>query len=160
MAARFESLAVVIHKPAARTVLAILLGVALLSRMTPLGVYLDRTAAGRERLYASVATELARVDPACTVAATEIGTIGYHYPGRILDLVGLVSPEVLGRSVDGVLSESRARWVVTYDTHFDRATATGHSFSSLYERRSTFPVTAGRSLEVYERRDGGRCNQR
>jgi hypothetical protein len=159
IAARIESLAVVVHKPVAQTALAALLGIALLSRMTPLRVYLDGNAAGRERLYASVASALARVDPACTVAATEIGTIGYHYPGRVLDLVGLVSPEVLGRSADGVLSQSRARWLITYDTHFDRAIALGQDFSALYERRSTVPVTAGRSLEVYERRDRSRCSK-
>jgi hypothetical protein len=159
VADRIESFAVVGRKPAARTAVAALLGITLLSRMTTLGVYLDSNATGRERLYASVANELARVDPACTVAATEIGTIGYHYPGRVLDLVGLVSPEVVGRSVDDVLSESRARWLVTYDTHFDRAIASGQDFSAQYERRSTFPVTAGRSLEVYERRDRSRCSK-
>ena len=158
-AVRSESIADALRKPAARTAFAAVLGIALLSRMTPLGVYLDTTAAGRERLYATVASELARVDPACTVAATEIGTIGYHYPGRVLDLVGLVSPEVLGRPIDGVLAESRARWLVTYDTHFDRAIAGGQDFSALYERRSTFPVTMSRSLEVYERRDRGVCSK-
>ena len=154
---RFESFAGVLRMPAARTAFAAFLGIALLSRMPQLGVYLNTKAAGREDLYASVATELAREDPRCTVAATEIGSIGYHYPGRILDLVGLVSPEVLGRPVDAVLAESRARWLVTYDTHFDRAVANGQHFSAIFERRSTFPVSVSRTLEVYERRDRARC---
>jgi hypothetical protein len=160
MSARIESLTALLHKPFARPALATLLGIALLIRMPPLGVYLDKTAAGRERLYASVATELATVDSGCTVAATEIGTLGYHYPGRVLDLVGLVSPEVVGRRADGVLAESPARWLVTYDTHFDRAIADGAGFSAMYERRSTFPVSVNRRLEVYERRDRRGCGKR
>jgi arabinofuranosyltransferase len=158
LAARVESFASFMRMPVARTALAAFLGIALLSRMPPLAAYLTATAAGREVLYASVATELARVDPGCTVAATEIGSIGYHYPGRVLDLAGLVSPEVLGRDLDDVLAESRARWLVTYDTHFDRAVASGRPFSATFERRSTFPVSASRLLEVYERRDRAPCD--
>ena len=159
MTARFQSVSDLVRLPAARTALALLLGIALLSRMPNLEVYLNARAAGREVLYASVASELARVDPACTVAATEIGSIGYHYPGRVLDLVGLVSPEVIGRRLDDVLAESRARWLVTYDTHFDRAVVNGKPFAAMFERRSTFPVTSTRTLEVYERRDGGACSR-
>jgi hypothetical protein len=160
VAARFDPLATFMRLAAARTTLAAFLGIALLSRMPHLETYLNTTAAGREDLYASVATELARVDAGCTIAATEIGSIGYHYPGRVLDLVGLVSPEVLGRSVDDVLAESRARWLVTYDTHFDRAVVNGKPFSTMFERRSAFPVTVTRTLEVYERRDRAGCSTR
>ena len=133
---------------------AALLGAALLSRMPALKAYLETNAAGREELYAVVAAELAALDPHCTVAATEIGTIGYYYPGRMLDLVGLVSPEVIGRPVDTVLAESRARWLITYDTHFDRTAAGSERFSRLYERRRTIPVGDARALEIYERRGG------
>jgi hypothetical protein len=133
------------------------LGAVLLGRIPALGRYLEANAAGREQLYASVAAELADVDPRCTVAATEIGTIGYHYPGRILDLVGLVNPEVVGRPVDAVLAESDARWLVTYDTHFDRHVAEGETFTRLYERRRTIPVAESRALELYERRGSGAC---
>jgi hypothetical protein len=120
--------------------------------MPTLRNYLDSTASGRETLYASVATELAAIDPHCTVAATEIGTIGYYYPGRLLDLVGLVSPEVLGRPLDSVLAESDARWVVSYDTHFDRRVATSEAFATIFERRRSIRVGDARRLEVYERR--------
>ncbi len=89
-----------LQSPLVRTAAAIVLSVALLSRMTPLKTDLLSAAEGREKLYASVAAELAGVDARCTVAATEIGAIGYHYPGRVLDLVGLVSPEVIGRPVE------------------------------------------------------------
>jgi hypothetical protein len=144
---------------AVRLTVTILLSVTLLSRMPSLKAYLDATAVGREKLYASVATELAGVDGQCVVAATEIGTIGYYYPGRVLDLVGLVSPEVVGRPLDQVLAESRARWLVTYDTHFDRTIVGSEPFASLFQRRSTFPVGDARTLEIYERRDGARCGR-
>ena len=139
------------------TAAAVILSAALLSRMTPLKAYLQSAAEGREKLYASVATELAGVDARCTVAATEIGAIGYYYPGRVLDLVGLVSPEVLGRPVNDVLAASHARWLVTYDTHFDRSVVQSDAFSRLFERRSIVRVSDSRMLEVYERRDRAGC---
>jgi arabinofuranosyltransferase len=147
----------VLRTTGARAAIASVLAIVLLSRMSSLKTYLDSTAAGREDLYASVATELAGVDGNCTVAATEIGTIGYHYPGRVLDLVGLVSPEVIGRPVGAVLAESQARWLVTYDTHFDRAVASSEPFSRMFERRTAVRVSDTRTLEVYERRDGSGC---
>lgn len=140
-----------------RPAMAALLGALLLTRMPALKAYLDHTAAGRENLYASVAAQLARQDATCTVAATEIGAIGYHYPGRILDLVGLVSPEVLGRPADVVLAESGARWLVTYDTHVDRAVVQAARFTQIFERRTRTRVSDERALEVYERRDRARC---
>ena len=146
-----------LQSPLVRTAAAIVLSVALLSRMTPLKAYLLSAAEGREKLYASVAAELAGVDARCTVAATEIGAIGYYYPGRVLDLVGLVSPEVIGRPVNDVLATSQARWLVTYDTHFDRRVVESDAFSKLFERRSFVRVSETRALEVYERRDRTGC---
>jgi hypothetical protein len=142
---------------AARTTAAAVVATVLLLRMPPLAAHLGAIAVGREQLYASVAGELAAIDGRCTVAATEIGTIGYFYPGRVLDLVGLVSPEVVGRPLDAVLTESDARWLVTYDTHFDRAVAASAPFAAAFERRSTRPVGPGRTLEIYERRGGAAC---
>jgi arabinofuranosyltransferase len=157
LAVRFDLFTSFMRLTGARTALAAVLGIVLLSRMPHLERYLVTNAEGREALYTSIASELALVDPGCTIAATEIGAIGYHYPGRVLDLVGLVSPEVLGRPVDDVLAESHARWLVTYDTHFDRAVVNGKPFSAMFERRFAFPVTVSRTLEVYERRDRSRC---
>jgi hypothetical protein len=146
-----------ISAAATQGVTAGVLGAVLLSRMPSLKAHLDAASAGREKLYAAVATQLAAVDAHCTVAATEIGTIGYHYPGRVLDLVGLVSPEVVGRPVDTVLTESQARWLVTYDTHFSRAVAESQQFSTTFERRTTMRVSDERVLEVYERRHAAPC---
>ena len=142
-----------------RLALTAALAIVLLSRAPVLRAHLDAQAAGRETLYASLARELAVVDGRCTVAATEIGTIGYHYPGRILDLVGLVSPEAVRRPADELLAEKQPRWVVTYDTHFDRRAATSQSFIRLYETRTRVRVGEARSLEVYERRDRAGCAQ-
>jgi hypothetical protein len=158
LARRFAAAVRLLDRAAVRTALAATAAAVLLTRMPPLKAYLDEGAAGREVLYASVASELAAIDARCTVAATEIGTIGYHYPGRVLDLVGLVSPEVLGRPVDTVLVESRARWLVTYDTHFDRRVAGSEPFGRLFERRSAVQVGTGRTLEVYERRNPAACS--
>jgi hypothetical protein len=138
--------------PAFRAVCAATFVALLLSRMPALKTYLDATANGREVLYASVATELAAIDPNCTVAATEIGTIGYYYPGRVLDLVGLVSPEVIGRPADAVLTESEARWIVSYDTHLDRRLARNEQFAEVFGRRSLMRIGDSRNLEIYERR--------
>jgi hypothetical protein len=153
LVSRADSARRFIAVPALRGAFAAVAVAVLIGRMPALKRYLDATADGRETLYAAVATELAAIDSRCTIAATEIGTIGYHYPGRVLDLVGLVSPEVLGRSTDAVLAESGARWIVSYDTHFDRGVATSERFSRLFERRSFTPVGTARHLEVYERRD-------
>jgi hypothetical protein len=131
--------------------------VLLLSRMPPLRAYLAANESQRESLYLEVATRLAAIAPDCTVAATEIGAIGYAYPGRILDLVGLVSPEVIGRDVRTSLANSGARWLVTYDSHFDRAAADSPEFTRLFARRTVQPIGPSRSLEVYERVSGAAC---
>jgi hypothetical protein len=158
VASRVQKMKRIVDAPFARAAVATALMAVLLSRMPALKRGLDSTASGRETLYASVATELAAIDPHCTIAATEIGTIGYYYPGRVLDLVGLVSPEVLGRPVDAVLAESQPRWVVSYDTHFDRRVAASDRFASTYTRRASMPVGGARNLEVYERRNAGACH--
>lgn len=157
IASRVQRMRRIADAPLGRAAIATALMAVLLSRMPALKAYLDSTASGRETLYASVATELAAIDPHCTIAATEIGTLGYYYPGRVLDLVGLVSPEVIGRPVDVVLAERHPRWVVSYDTHFDRSLAASDGFANTYARRSSMPVGPARSLDVYERRDAGVC---
>ena len=46
--------------------------------------------------YANIARWLsARVGPTDRLCASEIGALGYHYHGRVLDGLGLVSPEAL-----------------------------------------------------------------
>lgn len=145
------------RRAAADLALVTALGLVLLSRTPVLRAELDAQRAGREALYTSVAIRLADVDARCTVAATEIGAIGYHYPGRILDLVGLVSPEAVKRPAEAVLAEGAPRWLVTYDTHFDRRAASSEAFTAMYEPREMVRVGQARQLEVYERRDRSPC---
>lgn len=144
-------------RPPANVALVAAVGVVLLSRMPVLRAELDEQTAGREALYAAVAIRLAGVDARCTVAATEIGAIGYHYPGRILDLVGLVSPEAVRRPAGAVLAEGAPRWLVTYDTHFDRRVASSEAFTAIYGPPQIVRVGHARQLEVYERRDRAGC---
>jgi hypothetical protein len=108
-------------------------------------------------LYLEIGSRLGRIAPNCTVAATEIGAVGYAYPGRILDLVGLVSPEVIGRDVTTVLVKSGARWLVTFDSHFDRAAANSPEFKKVFVLRAVRAITPLRALEVYERATGAAC---
>jgi hypothetical protein len=49
----------------------------------------------RARTYLEIGADLERRCPGRTVLAAEIGALGWTYRGRIIDGVGLVSPEVL-----------------------------------------------------------------
>ncbi len=121
-------------------------------RLQAHALFLESLHRTREAVYRSTARHLAAIDPACLVAATEIGTVGYYYPGAILDLVGLVSPDAVGKDVGDVLERSRARWLVTYDTHFDRHVVSRASFAQSFRLVRSHPVEPNRSLELYERR--------
>jgi hypothetical protein len=134
-------------------VLFVVCALVLMQRVMAQKEYQRQISSGREALYQVTAKELAARDPRCTVAATEIGAIGYSYPGRILDLVGLVSPEAIGKPQAQVTVQSDARWLVTYDTHFEPSP----EFSSVFQKLSATRVTADRNLIVYERTGGGPC---
>jgi hypothetical protein len=114
--------------------------------------FLERLSRGREAAYTRVAVQLSHEDGKSVLAATEIGTLGYFYRGPVVDLVGLVSPEAVGRPPLDVLTETHARWLVTYDTHFPRDVASSGAFLRQYERVGHTAVGAGRSLDVYRSR--------
>jgi hypothetical protein len=86
----------------------------------------------------------------CSGAATEIGALGYCYPGRILDLVGLVSPEVTKQPLEA--AAHTACWLVSCDTHLPPELMTGSPFisnhSALFRRR----VGQDTELLVFRRR--------
>jgi hypothetical protein len=64
----------------------------------------------RFRLYASLGRYLQRESPAgATVASVEIGVLGYFSERPVLDLAGLVSPEVLRAGKGGGLADLVAR---------------------------------------------------
>lgn len=85
-------------------------------RLLKLREWLDERTSVRESLYESVASRVSTIRVDCALAATEIGALGYHYRGPILDLAGLVSPEAIGRAAQA-LRVSRACWLVAYDDH-------------------------------------------
>ncbi len=106
--------------------------------------------AGREFLYERVAGELRGAG--CTLAATEIGTLGYYYDGPVLDLIGLVSPQAIGRPVLDVIGDERPCWVATYDDHVHRADLTAGEFSERYELAFSRRVSADREFLLFRRR--------
>ncbi len=129
-----------------------LVGAAVLaSRLPPHRAQLDRWMQGRERLYERVARERL-ADPACTLAATEVGAFGYFFEGRILDLVGLVSPEVIGRPVVEVLSNQRPCWVATYSDHIDPAVLVDRDFRAQYDLAFTQSLGPARTFLLFSRR--------
>ncbi len=135
------------------TVTAITVIVGVPVRLWRLQERLDARLGERERLYASVATRLAAISRDCALAATEIGALGYHYRGPILDLVGLISPEAIGRP-DDALRDSQVCWLVTYDDHLrgldpsiERAVWFRRTFSAI----ETHLLGPGRSLVVYRK---------
>jgi hypothetical protein len=126
---------------------ALLLG----SRLPPLRATLDQWFSGREYLYRYVA-ERVLDDRGCTLGATEIGALGYYYRGPILDLVGLVSPEVTRRPMPDVLDAVRPCWIVSYDTHLDPALRTAPAFAGNYIIAFRRRVGPERELLVFRRR--------
>jgi len=99
----------------------------------------------------------ARARPEDRVCISEIGTFGYHFPGRILDGMGLVSPEVLryhpvplalrgsgllGAIPPAVVQAHRPELVVSMDT-FARALFRDEWFNQNYELIGRWPWFAG-----------------
>jgi hypothetical protein len=55
--------------------------------------YSEWAEGGRVRVYIAVAETLARENPTGTLLSSEIGGLGWGFPGRIVDAAGLASPE-------------------------------------------------------------------
>lgn len=72
--------------------------------------------AGREALYAHLAQVIMEngVEDE-VVAAYDIGAFGFHYPGPILDLWGLVSPRVTFRDSGDAVRDIRPPWIMSYE---------------------------------------------
>lgn len=110
--------------------------------------------ATREDMYRAVAVTLAQSDGHCAIAATEIGVLGYYYPGAIVDLVGLVTPEAIGRSRSDTLKDSAACWLVTYDDHLfklDQNAMTLPWFQREFTLIDRIEVGPTRAFMVYQR---------
>lgn len=76
---------------------------------------LTRVVGGREEVYKKLAERMAEMgvqdEP---VAAFEIGAFGYTYPGPVLDLSGLVTPEAVLADRYEVLDRARPPWIMSY----------------------------------------------
>ncbi|MGD9684636.1 MAG: hypothetical protein AB7W16_26020 [Candidatus Obscuribacterales bacterium] len=101
------------------------------------------------------------------IATPEIGYIGYRYPGPILDLCGLVSPEVipfgrpdLSRQSDGeafeinpaIIASLKPDYVITLEL-FARELLDDRSFKSSYRLLDTLPNDwgGGKGVLLYEK---------
>jgi hypothetical protein len=120
-------------------------------------VHTLQSQATREQRYKVIAARLVAERSDCPLAAQEIGALGYYYPGRILDLAGIVSPEAVGRPRGEVLRESTACWLVNYDENLealDPAIFKNDWFSATFTVIDELRVTPTRKLIVYRRNPG------
>jgi arabinofuranosyltransferase len=108
----------------------------------------------REEPYLDVAREIASSDRPCNVAATEIGAIGYAFPGRIIDLGGLTTPAALRLPAVRLLDDLDAQWLVTQNIYMPQGLAAASSFTNAFALVRSMPLEPGRLLLVYERRRG------
>jgi hypothetical protein len=100
----------------------------------------------REAAYREVAERV--VDPHdCVLAATEIGALGYFYRGPILDLMGLVSPQSVGRPISQSIAAATPCWIVSYSDLLGMTT-----IPAGYRLRYSRVFNPSRSLLVFERR--------
>jgi len=115
----------------------------------------------REFFYTQIGRQLAQHDPQKPVlAATEIGALGWSYGGPILDVFGLVSPEVLPyyraepepHFVPELIDDLQPAFFVTIDS-IDLGLLETQPVQSDYRRLLSIPVTfyGGRQLVVLER---------
>ena len=106
---------------------------------------------GREGLYAKIAARLADYGATEAVAAPEIGTLGYFYPGPILDLEGLVSPRVINLGYAGALREYRTPWLVSWNTLVPEDLRAEPWFDAEYRPVFVLPNWEGRQAILYRR---------
>lgn len=114
--------------------------------------------ANREDLYQAIAGNLAAADGRCAIAAQEIGALGFYYPGPIVDLVGITTPEAIGRPRGEVLRESTACWLVNYDNNLfvlDQGIFGSDWFQREFTLIDRTVVSPTRALVTYRRRAAG-----
>ncbi len=112
-------------------------------------MFLDVLTQRREAAYVKVALEIAHEGTDGVVAVSEVGTVGYFYPGPVLDLVGLVSPEAVGKSQLAVLQENKPPWLVSFNTHLEKGVVYSPWFQENYRRVHRIPLYSERSLDVF-----------
>jgi hypothetical protein len=93
------------------------------------------------------------------VAVTEVGCVGYFGERRILDLCGLVSPEIVPflreRDLPGGLFALRPEWYVLINEFawIDGAAVRDPRFLRQYEKVTEMPGPWASPIFVYRRRD-------
>jgi hypothetical protein len=109
----------------------------------------------REDTYREVATALSSVSRGEAMAATEVGALGWYYDGPVVDLVGLVTPEAIGRPYVETMHAFRPRWLVTYDDRFDDPGVLEEAwFRREWALEAAYPVSPTRTLYVFARSAG------
>jgi hypothetical protein len=108
----------------------------------------------REHPYFAAGRQIALSDRPCNVAATEIGALGYAFPGRIIDLAGLTTPSAVWLPAAQLLEVERAQWLVTQNIYIPAGLTVAPSFAAAFDLVQSTPLVSGRSLEVYKRRVG------
>lgn len=104
-----------------------------------------------------------RMAPGETVMLEPIGTIGYYSGGRVLDVIGLVSPQVrafyhpgVRSPLRGIALRYRPDWMVLRPNELaevmDTATTEGRRLASLYQRVAAFPPAPEGPIMIVVRR--------
>jgi hypothetical protein len=119
--------------------------------IVPLRAQFRSSLSAREGVYREIAGRIAADGECeCPILATEIGTLGYFYPGPIEDAAGLVSPELIGLPVDSILRRTKACWLVSDVAVIDAAVTSSSWFRERFVR-SASPPLHGREIAVYRR---------
>jgi hypothetical protein len=105
----------------------------------------------RELRYMTIAREIARSPRPCAIAAGEIGALGFSFPGRIIDLVGLVTPSAVRMPPMDLLEQERAQWLVQQNIYMPASLTANPAFIRTFRRVSSTGLEPGRTVDVYER---------
>jgi hypothetical protein len=95
----------------ARATLALATGASLVT-VPQLLAHLERHTAGNRAMMAAGLRLRDRTDPEERIVAADVGVIGYAAERDVLDITGLISPGLIGRSVPEVLERLRPRYFV------------------------------------------------
>jgi hypothetical protein len=105
----------------------------------------------REQTYMTIAGRIAASAHPCDVAAGEIGALGFAFPGRIIDLGGLVTPEAVRLSPAALLRQTNAQWLVIQNIYLPASVPQDRWFAASFHLVSSIWIEPGRTTNVYER---------
>jgi hypothetical protein len=143
---------------ASRAALVILAVVLLAGNVTPVRYY-SQYQKLLEQVHQSIGYYLkAHADPGDTVAAEDIGYMGYFSAMRLIDRDGLISPEVVpyNRKGDyyGVIRDFKPEWVVAAMGSATSGFVDSTAFLNDYQQQKAFTYPTGIDLRVYRRVTG------